>query len=434
MIEIAIVAGLILLNGVFALSELAVVSSRKPLLKSMAERKRSGAAAALELAENPGRFLSTVQIGITLIGVGTGAFSGATIGGNVTDAMLGWGIPASLAPTLGYGGVVALITYLSVVIGELVPKQLALRNAENIACIIGPFMKLLATIATPLAWLLDASTRTIFRLIGLSDVAENLVTEEEIKSMVNEAAESGVIESEEKRMIAGVLRLSDGNARTVMTPRTDVDWIDLTDTPEAIRAQLVETRHSRLPVADGDPDNIIGVVVIRECLSGNIPQNGDELRAKVHKVPVIPDTLGALEVLERLRESEHPIALVHDEYGHFEGVVTPNDMLEAIAGFFRSDLDDEEADEAIQREDGSWLISGGLPADAMADVLDIELPNKRDYQTVAGYVINELEHLPEVGEVIIADGWMFEVVDLDGRRIDKVLVSKATSRDGESYE
>lgn len=424
MIEIAIVAGLILLNGVFAMSELAIVSSRKALLRSMAENGRSGASTALALAENPGKFLSTVQIGITLIGIIAGAFSGATLGGTLTDAFLGLGLPPAAASAFGYGGIVAIITYLSVVIGELVPKQLALRNAESIACLIAGPMTVLSIIAKPIVWLLDTSTKLIFRLIGLSEVAENMVTEEEIKSMVNEAAESGVIERDEKRMIAGVLRLSDGNARSVMTPRTDVDWVDIQDSLDETRAALSETRHSRLPVADGDPDNIIGVLVIREVLSGKFPETPAALKRLVHKVPVIPDTLGALDVLERLRQSEHPIALVHDEYGHFEGIVTPADMLEAIAGVFRSDLDDEEADDAIQREDGSWLISGGLPAGSLGDVLGISIPTRRDYQTAAGFVINEFQHLPKEGESVDCQGWRLEVVDMDGHRIDKILASR----------
>lgn len=424
MIEIAIVAGLILLNGVFAMSELAIVSSRKALLRTMAENGHRGASSALALAENPGKFLSTVQIGITLVGIVAGAFSGATLGGMLTDVIMRTSVPPTLAPAIGYGGVVAVITYLSVVVGELVPKQFALRNSETIACIIAPPMTILSIVAKPVVWLLDASTRMIFRLLGLSEVAEDMVTEDEIKSMVAEAAETGVIERDEKMMIAGVLRLSDDSARSLMTPRTDIEWIDLQDPPKAIEEVLSSTKRSRIPVADGDADNIIGIIQVRDFVAAGSPLTPQGLRKIIRKVPVIPDTLGALRVVARLRESEIPMVLVHDEYGHFEGVVTPADLLEAIAGVFRSDVDVGEADDAIQREDGSWLLAGSLPASSLTDILGIAIPTRRDYQTAAGFFIEELQHLPRTGEAIETHGWRLEVIDMDGRRVDKLLATR----------
>lgn len=426
MIEIAIVAGLILLNGVFAMSELAIVSSRKALLRAMAEKGQRGASSALALAENPGKFLSTVQIGITLVGIVAGAFSGATLGGMLRDFFLEAGLPRAAAQPLGYGGVVAVITYLSVVIGELVPKQFALRNSEAIACLIAPPMTALSVIAAPVVWLLDASTRLIFRLLGLSEVAEDMVTEEEIKSMVAEAAETGVIERDEKVMIAGVLRLSDDNARSLMTPRTDVEWVDIEDAPKSIQTILDNTRRSRIPVAQGHPDNIIGIIIVRDYFAAGSPTTAAALRKLIRKAPVVPDTLGALQVLDRLRESDEPLALVHDEYGHFEGIVTPADLLEAIAGVFRSDIEVGEEDEAIAREDGSWLLAGSLPAPRLTDILGIAVPLKRDYQTAAGFLIEVLQHLPRTGEAIAIEGWRLEVVDMDGRRIDKILATPAT--------
>lgn len=429
MIEIAIVAGLILLNGVFAMSELAIVSSRKALLRAMAEKGQRGASSALALTENPGKFLSTVQIGITLVGIVAGAFSGATLGGMLRDGLLEAGLPRAVAQPLGYGGVVAVITYLSVVVGELVPKQFALRNSETIACLIAPPMTTLSVMAAPVVWLLDASTRLIFRMLGLSEVAEDMVTEEEIKSIVAEAAETGVIERDEKMMIAGVLRLSDGNARALMTPRTDVEWIDIEDTPKAIKAVLDSTRHSRLPVAEGHPDNIIGIIVVRDYFAAGSPEPVPALRKLIRTAPVVPDTLGALQVVDRLRESEEPIVLVHDEYGHFEGIVTPADLLEAIAGVFRSDIEVGEEDDVIQREDGSWLLAGSLPAPQLTDILGIPVPLKRDYETAAGFLLEELQHLPRTGESITIEGWKLEVVDMDGRRIDKILASRIASGD-----
>ncbi|WP_338609480.1 hemolysin family protein [Pelagibacterium nitratireducens] len=427
MIDIAIVAGLILLNGVFALSELAIVSASKPLLRSMAERGQPGASAAVKLAENPGRFLSTVQIGITLIGIVAGAFSGATLGGVLVRILIDTGLPGPVASALGYGGVVAIITYLSVVVGELVPKQLALRNPERVACIIARPMQILSRIAAPAVWLLDASTRLVLRMLGRSDTGEDLVTEEEIKSMVAEAAETGVIERDEKRMIAGVLRLSDRSARSIMTPRTDVEMLDFDDDFETIRAKLTQARHSRLPVSSGEFDNIIGVLVVRDYLAAQ-PADHAALRKLLRKPQIVPDTVGALDVLDLLRRADFPLALVLDEYGHFDGLVTPTDLLEAIAGVFRSDLEDGETDEAVQREDGSWLLAGSLMIDDLSDRLGLTLPAHRDYQTLAGFVIDHLQHIPKTGEVLEAGNWRLEVVDMDGHRVDKVLASPMIGR------
>jgi putative hemolysin len=319
--------------------------------------------------------------------------------------------------------VIGAITYCSVVIGELVPKHLALRNAEGIACAMAPSMAFLSRAAAPVVWLLDASTRLVFRLFGRTTDNANAVTEEEIKTIVAEAENAGVIEVDERRMISGVLRLGDRAVRGVMTPRTDVDWIDLTDDEAEIQKSLIETPHSRVPVADGDADNMIGVIQSRELLASLLAGQALDLRAHVRTAPVVPDTLDALDALNVLREAEVPMALVHDEYGHFEGVVTPADILDAIAGAFRSDEETSEP-ESVQREDGSWLLAGWMPADEMAEQLGIALPENRNYETVAGLVIGELQHLPATGETIETLGWRFEVIDMDGRRIDKVLASR----------
>jgi putative hemolysin len=421
-LELAIALFLILLNGVFALSELAIVSARKARLKTLADSGRVGARAALALAEEPGRFLSTVQIGITLVGILAGAFSGAALGARMADFLFWQGMPRWAADPLGYGLVIGAITYLSVVIGELVPKHLALRNAEGIACAVAPMMRFLSRAAAPVVWLLDASTKLVFRLFGRTTDSASAVTEEEIKTIVAEAETAGVIEIDERRMISGVLRLGDRAVRGVMTPRTDVDWIDLQDEETEVQKLLIESPHSRLPVAEGDPDNMIGVIQSRELLASLLAGQPLNLRAHVRTAPVVPDTLDALDALNVLREAEVPMALVHDEYGHFEGVVTPADILDAIAGAFRSDEETSEP-EAVQREDGSWLLAGWMPADEMAEQLGIVLPENRGYETVAGLVIGELQHLPSTGEAIETLGWRFEVLDLDGRRIDKVLAT-----------
>ncbi|GJE59070.1 hemolysin family protein [Methylobacterium trifolii] len=421
MFELAIAVVLIALNGVFALSELAVVSSRKSRLRSLAEGRRPGAAAALALAEEPGRFLSTVQIGITLIGILSGVVSGAALGDRLALILIDAGMAKGWAETLGYGIVIAIITYLSVIIGELVPKHLALRDPEGIACLVAPGMRLVSRAAMPAVWLLDASTRAVFRLIGQETESASAVTEEEIRSLVAEAETAGVIETDERKMIAGVLRLGDRAVRGVMTPRTEVRWIDLGRSEAEIRAQLLASPHSRMPVADGSPDDMIGVVQLRELVGPLSQGEPFDLRRYVRKAPVLPDTLDALDALSALQKAQVPMALVHDEYGHFDGLVTPADILDAIAGAFHSE---DPEPEAVRRADGSWLIAGSMPADEMADQLGLRLEQSRDYETAAGLVIAAMQRLPETGETCDIAGWRFEVVDLDGRRVDKLLVTR----------
>jgi len=423
--EIAIVVVLICVNGLLAMSELAIVSSRPARLKTMVDRNVRGAARALELGANPGKFLSTVQIGITLVGVLSGAFSGATLGDRLSKLLAASGMSAGIAQPLGVGIVVALITYASLIIGELVPKQIALRDPERIASKVAGPMSVLATVCAPLVWLLDLSGRSVLWLLGQRGESEEKVTDEEIKMIVAEAEHQGTIESDERRMIAGVMRLGDRAVRAVMTPRTDVDWLNVQSDEATIRRVLMESPHSRLPAADGNVDDMIGVVQTRDILATLLAGKPLDARKHVQQAPIVHDQADALDVLAKLKEADMPMALVHDEYGHFEGVVTPADILEAITGVFRSDLDEDDSDEtAFQREDGSWLLAGYMQADEMADMIGIDLPENRDYETVAGYVLSHMHHLPATGETVDAQGWRFEVVDLDGRRIDKVLATK----------
>lgn len=414
---------LILINGVFALSELALASSRKSRLKALEDAERPGARAALALVEDPSRFLSTVQIGITLIGIVAGAVSGAALSQQLDAELEAWGIPTPVAEPLAYTFVIGAITYFSVVIGELVPKNLALRNAEGFACALAPTMLFLSRVAAPAVWVLDASTRVIFRIMGQGAASQSAVTEEEIKLLVTEAANAGVIEVEERAMIGGILRLGDRSVSGVMTPRVDVDLLDISVDETNLIATLTSTTHSRLPVHDGDPDSLIGVVHVRELLANALAGKRLDVRAALRQAPFIPDTLSAIDALEQLRQAEVPMALVHDEYGHFDGIVTPADILDAIAGAFRSDEGDQDPD-AVQREDGSWLLAGSMPADEMADKIGLKLPEVRDYDTVAGFVISLFERLPSTGEAETFGAWRFEVVDLDGRRIDKVLATR----------
>lgn len=421
LIDLLIVLGLILLNGLFALSELAVVSARQPRLKAMAASGQAGASSALALSSDPGRFLSAVQIGITLIGIINGAYSGETFGEYAYTALRDAGVPESVATPLGYGIVIVVITYLSVIIGELVPKNVALKDAERIACFVAPPMTAFSRFARPAVGLLDASTRLVFRVFGHTGVSESQVSDEEISILISEAEAAGVLETHEREMISGVMRLGDRTVVGLMTPRTDVDWIDVATSPEDIKQELIETPHSLIPVGEGNIDTLIGVVRAREILAAILAGKDLDVRAHVHKVPIIPETMDALDALGILREADVPIALIHDEYGHFEGLVTPADVLEAIVGAFKSE---GEEPHAVQRANGSWLLAGAMPVDEMAARIGFPLPAKRGYATVAGFVLAQLQHIPKTGEVIEADGWRFEVVDLDGRRIDKLLVSR----------
>jgi putative hemolysin len=284
-------------------------------------------------------------------------------------------------------------------------------------------MTTLSRVAAPAVWLLDISTKAVFWLLRQKQQRQTTVTEEEIKMLIAEAERAGVLETGEHRMISGVLRLGDRPVRGLMTPRTEVDWLDITAGDDTIRQRVIGSTHSRLPVGEGEPDKLIGVVTTRELLAVLLSGKPLDVRACVRKAPFIPDRTDALDALEMLRDAEVPMALIHDEYGHFQGVVTPADILEAIAGVFRSDADTAEP-AAVARDDGSWLLAGWMPADEMADQLGITLPARREYQTVAGFVLAYLQRLPTAGEQVEVSGWRFEVVDLDGRRIDKVLASR----------
>ncbi|MEX0955958.1 MAG: hemolysin family protein [Rhizobiaceae bacterium] len=429
-IELAIAAALIVVNGLLAMSELAVVSARPARLKARSDAGALGASTALALAADPGRFLSTVQIGITLVGVLSGAYSGATLGQRLADYLATLGMSATLANTLGVGGVVAAITYFALIVGELVPKQIALRDPERVAIMVAPAMKLLSRIALPVVWLLDISGRAVLALLGQSGEGDQKVTDDEIRSIIAEAETHGTIETGERNLISGVMRLGDRSVRAVMTPRTEVEWIDLTKSRAEIKRRLIETAHSRLPASTGSDEGMEGVVITRELLVAMMSRKPFDPESFLREAPIVHDNADALDILKVLKEAEVPVALVHDEYGVFEGIVTPADILETIAGAFRSDIDAEEPP-ARQRADGSWLLAGYMYADEMAETLGIALPVRRDYDTLAGFLLSFLHHLPTSGETVDALGWRFEVVDMDGRRIDKVIASRlpATHRE-----
>jgi putative hemolysin len=428
--DVVIILALVALNGVLSMSELAIVSSREARLKAMAKGGSSGAQCALDLASNPGRFLSTVQIGITLVGILAGAYSGAALGGPVGERIALLGVEPETAETIGFAIVIVLTTFASLVIGEIVPKQFALRSPEPIAAVVSKPMRWLSAATAPIVWLLDRTSALIFRLLGLNRESENTVTAEELHLVVAEAQTAGVLEESERAIISGIVRLADRPVREVMTPRPEVDWIDVNASVEELQAALKEIPHSRIPVAEGSADNIVGVLQTRDLVHALIEGRKIDLRELARTAPVIPDLMDAMDALAVLRSADVPLALVHDEYGHFDGIVTPGSLLAALAGAFAHDVEEDEPP-LVEREDGSWLVSGAASADLLEDRLGVNMPNDRDYSTVAGFALSVLKRLPQTGETFSHDGWKFEVVDMDGRKIDKLLASRPKRRSRE---
>jgi putative hemolysin len=427
-LDVLLILALVALNGVLSMSELAIVSSREARLKAMAKSGSRGAQCALDLAADPGRFLSTVQSGITLIAIFAGAFSGASLGQPMAQRMQLLGLDPEAAHTVGFSLVIFLTTYVSLVIGEIVPKQFALRSPEPIAVLMSRPMRWLSKITAPFVWLLDRSSRAIFALLGLNRESKNQVTAEELHLVVAEAQSAGVLEEDERAMISGIVRLADRPVREVMTPRTEIDWIDIAATPEEIRQALLETPHTRIPVADGAVENIVGVIQIRDVMAAALEGRPIDLKHLCKTAPVIPDLMDAMDALAVLRTADVPLALVNDEYGHLDGIVTPGSILAALAGTFAHDVEHGEEPPLVEREDGSWLVSGAASADLLSDRLGVNLPVERDYSTAAGFALSVLKHLPETGEKFGHDGWSFEIVDMDGRKIDKLLASRPKRR------
>jgi putative hemolysin len=423
-LEVAIILVLVLVNGAFAMSELAIVSSRRARLQALQRKGSLGAQAALALAEDPQRFLPTVQVGITLVGIFAGAFGGARLAGTLGGTLNAIPGVAPFGAEIAFALVVIAITYLSLILGELVPKQVALRNPEKVAVIVARPLALLARWSGPIVWVLGESSAAVLRLFGPAGPSEQAVTEEEVKAVVAEGAEAGALEHEERHMIERVLRLADKPVRALMTPRNDLAWLDRSDTPEEIAARLRASDVTRFVVADGRVDNVVGVVVAKDLLDQLLEGAQMSVAAVLRQALVLPDTLSALDALERLRGDRLGMALVMDEYGSFEGVVTASDLLEAIVG----DLGPTEpaADgTAVTRHDGSLLLDGSMPSDELRARLDLpELPGSGTYHTVGGLMLALLKRVPKEGDRIVWAGWRFEIVDMDGRRVDKVLASR----------
>ncbi|GGB62451.1 hemolysin [Roseibium aquae] len=419
-LEILLVLLLIGVNGLLAMSELAVVSSRPVRLRSRAEHGDRGAGIALRLAEHPGKFLSTVQIGITLVGVLAGAFSGATIGLRLAEVLPEFGIPEAAASKVGVGLVVVVITYLSLIVGELVPKQIALAAPERVASAVAPAMLMLSRVAAPVVWLLDRSGTLVLRLIGHSGKREPSVSDEDIRTLLSEAAGAGVIHRAEKDLIGGVMRFSDRRARGLMTRRHHVETAHVDETRAQILARFRTSGHSRLPLRRDGPDDIIGVLHSRDLLATT--DAAFDAQALMRPAPAIQESLPALDVIDRLRDSPCHMLLVYDEYGHFEGIVTPMDVLGTIAGGF----DETETDEPkfVERGDGSLLVAGWMPVDEFIEQLELTIPSPSSAETVAGLVMEHLGEMPRVGQTIDVDGWRMEIIDIEGLRIDKLIVKR----------
>jgi putative hemolysin len=429
-LQIAIIVLLILLNGLFARAETALVSSsRKARLRQRAEEGNKGARTALELADSPNRFLSTVQIGISLIGVLAGAFGGATIAEPLAGALRVVPVLAPYAGPIAFGIVVVGITYLSLILGELVPKRLALNGAEVVASRVAGPMRLLSMITSSVVWFLSFSTETVLRLLRVRPPAESPVTEQEVEILMEEGARAGVFEDEERDLVRSALQLDDRPVRELMTPRPKVVWLDVDDPPEEIRRLVAESRNSYFPVARGDLDDLLGIASVKDAWTRQASGQSADLLGSLRPSPFVAEGAPATDVLEAFKRSSLPLALVIDERGHIEGLITLTDVLEALVGDVPEE--DEPTEEAIvQREDGSWLVDGLLAAEELKERLGLkELPREEEaeYQTVGGMVMDTLGRVPAEGDRFAWEGYSFEVLDMDGRRVDKVLASVSTS-------
>src|SRR5215217_3625150 len=421
--EILILVLLVLINGFFSLSEMAVVSARKVRLQQHAENGSRGARTALALAVQPTRFLSSVQIGITLIGILSGALGGATVAEALAAYFAQFPLLEPYSEPIGVGIVVTVITFLSLVIGELVPKRLALNNPENIATIVAPIMQFVATITKPFVSVLTFSTEITLRLMGIKPASEPTVTEEEVKILINQGRESGVFEDVEQEIVERVFRLSDRTVNSLMTHRSEMVWLDVEDPLEENLNKIIASGHSNFVVGKGNFDQVLGILRSKDLLREYSAGHSIAIPTSLPMPPFVPEGMNALEVVARLRHAKSPVALIVDEYGTIAGMVTLTDVLEAIVGDIPA-LDDEGEPEALQREDGSWLLDGMMSVDELRMLLDLdELPEQElNYDTVGGLFMAQLGRIPMVGDKFEWQNLRFEVMDMDGHRVDKVLI------------
>lgn len=425
-LEIGLIFLLLLANGLFAFSEIAMVSARKVRLQQKAEDGDPAARAALELAESPNRFLSTVQIGITLIGILAGALSGATLANRLAEWIARAEALAPYSRGLALAVVVIALTYFSLVIGELIPKRLAMNNPEAAAGAVARPMRFLSNLTFPLVRLLSASTDFGLRLLGIRPSTEPPVTEEEIKVLMEQGTQVGVFEEAEQDMVESVFRLGDRYIDSIMTPRTEIEWIDLDETPQEILQDILQSSHSRFPAAQANLDNVSGILSAKDFLSKMVSGEPFEVKSLLQPPLFVPDSMSALKVLQLIKAAGVHEALVLDEYGGLLGMVTLYDVLRAIVG----ELPGPGLDggpQILQREDGSWLVDGLLPVDTLKELLEAEeLPEEErvGYQTLAGFILSQLGSIPAAGQKFTWGDFSFEIMDMDGRRIDKVLISR----------
>jgi putative hemolysin len=418
MFEIVIIFFLTVLNGLLAMSELAVVSTRRARLQAQIEMGSKTARTALELSENPNRFLSTVQIGISLIGILAGAFGGATVADDLSRQLEKIDFLTPYSDIFGFVLIVLLTTYLSLVIGELVPKRLAMVNPERVASLVAPVMRVMSLLAYPLVWFLSLSTEAVLRLLGVDASETPPVSEEEINIMLGEGEEAGVFEAAERRMVEGVFRLNDLRVDALMTPRTEMLWLDIQASHDELATRIADGYHTRYPICDGQPDHLLGIVRTKDILRLALTGSPLKLEPIVRRVVEVPYNLPASDLLEVFRGKEDHFAVVIGEHGGVDGVITMNDLVEAVMG----DIDEPDY---VQRDDGSWLIDGLMPVEEVKDLLDIKaMPDESDYQTLGGFVIYQLGRVPQAADRFEWQGLWFEVIDMDGHRVDKVLVSR----------
>jgi putative hemolysin len=423
--EILILILLIVANGVFSMAEMAVISARKARLRQRVEEGDKGAVIAMSLAEKPTRFLSTVQIGITLIGIMSGAFGGATIADELGVYFAQYELLAPYSEAIGVAVVVVVVTYFSLVIGELVPKRIALNNPEKLAASLAGPMLFISRLAMPVVAFLSFSTDTLLRLLGIRPANEPAVTEEEIKILIDEGRQSGVFEDVEQKIVERVFRLSDRTVNSMMTHRSEIITLDVEDPFEDTMKKIIASGHSNFVVCRGDIDQVVGIARSKDLLAEWVNGKPTSIKTSPQMPPFVPEGMNALDVVEHLREVKSPMALVVDEYGSIAGMVTLTDILEAIVGDIPGlDVEGDEP-EALQREDGSWLFDGMMSVDELLLLLDLdELPEEdAGYETVGGLVMAQLDRIPALGDKFEWDNFRFEVVDMDGHRVDKVLVT-----------
>lgn len=425
-IQILIILVLTIINGVFSMSETAIVSVKRVRLQQRAEAGDDNAAVALELQQRPDRFLSTVQIGITLIGILAGAFGGSELSDEAAKLLVRMGLSPSGSKPLGLALVVGFITYLSLVVGELVPKTLALNNPEKVATQIAKPMRLLSQIASPIVFLLSASTNGLLRLMGVKPSDEPPVTEDEIKMLIAQGTQVGVFADEEKEIVEGVFRTADRRVASLMTPRREITYLDVEDPWTENRDKVKSAGYSAFPVCEGGMDNLLGIAVLKKMWEILEEGKNVDLRTIVEKPVFVLESTRALKALDVFRGAKQHIALVVDEYGGVVGLITLHDIVEALVGEVANDAPGTRSSEAVQREDGSWLLDGMLPMDDLLHLLKIkQVPeDSGEYATLGGFVMARLGSIPTVGDVFEWDGMRFEVLDMDGNRVDRVLAQK----------